>query len=151
MHTAERGSKPASDLVDWTVKVVLIWLSRKSPPPSPGIQASLSLYYDYFLVWPWRLLNGLWTSTNFFIPFQMDKLLEPQVWLDAATQIFYSFGLAFGGLIAFSSYNPRNNNCRQDAIIISFCNWFTAIFACTVIFSILGFKATIMYENCVEQ
>lgn len=83
--------------------------------------------------------------------FQMDRLTDPQVWLDAATQIFYSFGLAFGGLIAFSSYNPSKNNVQKDAIIVGLCNWFTAIFACAVIFSVLGFKATVMYEGCVER
>lgn len=81
----------------------------------------------------------------------MERLADPQVWLDAATQIFYSFGLGFGGLIAFSSYNPRNNNCERDAIIVSLMNWFTAILASTVIFSVLGFKATIMYENCIQR
>ncbi|XP_046545031.1 LOW QUALITY PROTEIN: sodium- and chloride-dependent transporter XTRP3-like [Haliotis rubra] len=87
---------------------------------------------------------------HMFTP-RMESLKDPQCWLDAATQIFYSFGLAFGGLIAFSSYNPKKNNCERDAIIVSLCNWFTAIFACTVIFSILGFKATLMYENCISQ
>lgn len=82
---------------------------------------------------------------------KMDRLGDPQVWLDAATQIFYSFGLGFGGLIAFSSYNSIHNNCQRDAILISMCNWFTALFASTVIFAVLGFKATLMYENCLKH
>lgn len=31
--------------------------------------------------------------------------MNPATWLDAGAQVFYSFSLAFGGLISFSSYN----------------------------------------------
>ena len=43
--------------------------------------------------------------------FQMEMLLKPTVWLDAANQVFYSFGLAFGSIISFGSYNNPKKNC----------------------------------------
>lgn len=80
---------------------------------------------------------------------QIEKLLEPTVWLDAATQVFYSFGLAFGSLIAFGSYNTPDNHCVRDVILVSCCNAFTAIYASVVIFAILGFKAMTNVDKCL--
>lgn len=37
---------------------------------------------------------------------QVDELIKPTTWLDAGAQVFYAFGLGWGGLISFSSYNP---------------------------------------------
>ncbi|KAM4689470.1 sodium-dependent neutral amino acid transporter B(0)AT3-like isoform 2-T2 [Discoglossus pictus] len=50
-------------------------------------------------------IDGL---TYLFTP-NMTVLMQPRVWLDAATQIFFSLSLGFGGLIAFSSYNAEKN------------------------------------------
>ena len=69
----------------------------------------------------------------------------------APTQVFYSFGLAFGSIISFGSYNNPAKNCVKDVIIITACNAFTAIYACAVIFSILGFKAVHLFEKCMAQ
>jgi len=77
--------------------------------------------------------------------------MNPVVWLEAATQVFYSFGLAFGSLIAFGSYNAQNNNCVRDVILVTGCNAFTAIYASLVVFAILGFKAQLNIDHCLEK
>lgn len=85
---------------------------------------------------------------HLFTP-RWERLADPVVWLEAGTQIFFSLGLAFGGLIAFSSYNPANNNCYRDALLVSFTNCGTSMFAGVVVFSIIGFKATATYDGCL--
>ncbi|XP_061633078.1 sodium- and chloride-dependent transporter XTRP3-like isoform X1 [Phyllopteryx taeniolatus] len=92
-------------------------------------------------------INGI---TYMFTP-KIEELANPTAWINAATQIFFSLGLGFGSLIAFSSYNQYNNNFEHQAIIVSIINSGTSIFASIVTFSIYGFKATVNYENCLER
>uniref|UniRef100_A0A674CTF2 Transporter n=1 Tax=Salmo trutta TaxID=8032 RepID=A0A674CTF2_SALTR len=77
-------------------------------------------------------------------------LKDPQVWLDAATQIFFSLSVAFGGLISFSSYNSQKNNCERDAVLVGVINSATSIYASIPIFAILGFKAHTNYVTCLN-
>ncbi|XP_020652835.1 sodium-dependent neutral amino acid transporter B(0)AT1 [Pogona vitticeps] len=79
------------------------------------------------------------------------ELANTATWLDAGAQVFYSFSLAFGGLISFSSYNSVHNNCEKDALIISVVNGFTSVYAATVIYTIIGFRATERYDDCFSQ
>lgn len=77
--------------------------------------------------------------------------MELTTWMDAATQVFYSFGLAFGSLIAFGSYNKPRNNVVQDVVFVTFNNALTAMYASIVIFSVLGFKAVSIHNRCLKQ
>ncbi|KTF73539.1 hypothetical protein cypCar_00043955 [Cyprinus carpio] len=70
--------------------------------------------------------------------------------VEPGAQVFYSFSLAFGGLISFSSYNSVHNNCEQDAVIISIINGLTSIYAAIVIYSIIGFRATERFDDCLN-
>ncbi|KAJ8393396.1 hypothetical protein AAFF_G00061180 [Aldrovandia affinis] len=74
---------------------------------------------------------------------------SPRCGAEAATQVFFALGLGFGGVIAFSSYNKRDNNCHFDAVLVSLINFFTSVLATLVVFAVLGFKANIMNTKCV--
>ncbi|EDL87659.1 solute carrier family 6 (neurotransmitter transporter), member 18, isoform CRA_d [Rattus norvegicus] len=88
--------------------------------------------------------------TYLFTP-NMKILQNPRVWLDAATQIFFSLSLAFGGHIAFASYNQPRNNCEKDAVTIALVNSMTSLYASITIFSIMGFKASNDYGRCLDR
>nr|XP_011762199.1 sodium- and chloride-dependent glycine transporter 1 isoform X8 [Macaca nemestrina] len=87
-------------------------------------------------------LEGAFTGIMYYLTPQWDKILEAKVWGDAASQIFYSLGCAWGGLITMASYNKFHNNCYRDSVIISITNCATSVYAGFVIFSILGFMAS---------
>uniref|UniRef100_A0A8C9KPA5 Transporter n=1 Tax=Serinus canaria TaxID=9135 RepID=A0A8C9KPA5_SERCA len=125
-----------------------------------GIQSSGKVMYFSslfpYLVLVCFLVRGLLLRgavdgiMHMFTP-KLDKMLDPQVWREAATQVFFALGLGFGGVIAFSSYNKQDNNCHFDATLVSFINFFTSVLATLVVFAVLGFKANIMNEKCVVE
>ncbi|KAI1888576.1 hypothetical protein AGOR_G00186590 [Albula goreensis] len=95
------------------------------------------------------LLTGSVDGIRHMITPKLEIMLEPKVWREAATQVFFALGLGFGGVIAFSSFNKRDNNCHFDAVLVSFINLFTSVLATLVVFAVLGFKANIMNAKCV--
>lgn len=84
--------------------------------------------------------NGL---LALFTPEHYSLFYNPQVWLEAGAQIFYSLGLGLGSNILLASHLDQNTNVFGDALFVSLVNSGTSIFASIVVFSILGYQAQI--------
>ncbi|XP_029010439.1 sodium-dependent neutral amino acid transporter B(0)AT2 [Betta splendens] len=95
------------------------------------------------------LLKGSTDGIRHMFTPKLEIMLEAKVWREAATQVFFALGLGFGGVIAFSSYNKRDNNCHFDAVLVSLINFFTSVLATLVVFAVLGFKANILNDKCI--
>ncbi|XP_066440783.1 sodium-dependent neutral amino acid transporter B(0)AT3-like [Eleutherodactylus coqui] len=125
-----------------------------------GIQSSGKVVYvtstfpyvvlTIFLIRGFTLPGAIDGLQYLFTP-DLAILMNPRVWLDAATQIFFSLSLGFGGLIAFSSYNPEQNDCQKDAVTIALINSMSSLYASIPIFCILGFKAKTNYWQCLDR
>lgn len=88
-------------------------------------------------------LPGSGEGIRYYLTPEWQKLANTKVWIDAASQIFFSLGPGFGTLLALSSYNKFNNNCYRDALLTSSINCLTSFLAGFVIFSVLGYMAKV--------
>jgi SNF family Na+-dependent transporter len=95
-------------------------------------------------------LEGSVQGIQYLFRVDWENLADPNLWLDAATQVFFSLSVAAGGIIAFASYCPLHQNCMMDSLVIGGMNAFTALYVAVVIFSILGFKATLQFHECLD-
>lgn len=138
-------------LAAWTLVALCMWKGIQTTGKVVYFTATFPYLVLLVFIVQGFLLEGYDDGLKFFFVPKWEKLLEPKVWMEAAAQIFFSLSLAFGGLIAYASYNDEKNNTLKDALIISFTNCGTSIFAGLAIFSILGYRANKKSQFCVKE
>ncbi|XP_074506898.1 sodium- and chloride-dependent GABA transporter 2-like isoform X2 [Sebastes fasciatus] len=64
-----------------------------------------------------------------------------KVWMDAGSQILFSYCVCSGCLQSLGSYNKYNNNCYRDTFALCTLNSLTSFVAGFAVFSVLGFMS----------
>lgn len=86
-------------------------------------------------------LPGALSGIKYYISPRMEMLSDPNVWVDAAVQVFYSIGVGFGVHLTYASFNKFNNNCYADCLVTASVNSLTSFYSGFVIFTYLGYMA----------
>jgi len=121
------------------------WLSVSKGVKSSGKVAWVTAIYPYLILSALFVraitLPGAAEGISFYLKPDWSKLLTTQIWIDAGTQIFFSYAIGLGALTALGSYNKFDNNCYRDAILLSIVNSGTSVFAGFAVFAFLGFMS----------
>ncbi|XP_030214771.1 sodium- and chloride-dependent GABA transporter ine isoform X1 [Gadus morhua] len=128
-------------LVAWAIVYLCIFKGVKST----GKVVYFTALFPYFVLFALLINNvqlpGAVNGIIYFLTPVWGKLLEVQVWVNAAAQVFNSIGIGFGSMISLASYNKFNNNILRDTLIVALTNSATSILAGFVIFSAIGYMA----------
>jgi len=132
------------------IPLVLVWVAVLAVLGSgiaKGVQRAniifLPLLVVAFLILVVRalFLDGAMTGLNAFFTPDFTALGDPNVWIAAYSQIFFSLSIAFGIMITYSSYRSRKANVTAPALVVAFANSSFEIIAGIGVFATLGYFA----------
>ncbi|XP_078359801.1 sodium- and chloride-dependent GABA transporter 1-like isoform X2 [Oculina patagonica] len=131
-------------LLGWIIVYFCVWKGIKSAGKVVYFTATFPYLVLFILLIRGATLEGAGEGVLFYLKPDFDKIKNPQVWVQAAGQIFFSLSVGFGGLITYGSYNKFHNNCEKDTLIVSLINCGTSIFAGFVIFTMMGYMSHVL-------
>ncbi|XP_060898922.1 sodium- and chloride-dependent GABA transporter 2-like isoform X2 [Labrus mixtus] len=134
-------------LLSWVICYFCVWKGVKSTGKVVYFTATFPYLMLAVLLVRGLTLPGALDGIKFYLYPDPSRLTDPQVWMDAGTQIFYSYALCIGCLTALGSYNKYNNDCFKDCFYLCLLNSGTSFVAGFAIFSVLGFMA---YEQHID-
>lgn len=87
-------------------------------------------------------LDGAAEGLNALFTPDWGALGDPNVWIAAYSQIFFSLSIAFGIMVTYASYRKRRANLTSPGLVVAFSNSSFEILAGIGVFATLGFLAT---------
>ena len=87
-------------------------------------------------------LDGASIGLNKLFTPDWEKVKDPQVWISAYGQVFFSLSLATGIMMTYSSYLPKKTDINNSAFMTAFANCGFEFLAAIGVFAILGVMAS---------
>lgn len=137
-------------LFAWIVVYLCICKGIRSSGKVMYVTATSPYIFMLVLLIRNSLLEGAREGIKFYVEPDFEKMKNTQVWVDAGTQIFFSYSISLGALTALGSYNKFHHNSYRDCIFFALANSGTSIFAGFIIFSILGHMAHVQNKDIAD-
>uniref|UniRef100_A0AAY4AE41 Transporter n=1 Tax=Denticeps clupeoides TaxID=299321 RepID=A0AAY4AE41_9TELE len=128
-------------LLSWVIVYFCVWKGVKSTGKAAYFTATFPYIMLTILLTRGVTLPGAFDGIYFYLKPEPSRLADPQVWMDAGTQILYSYAICLGYLSSLGSYNKYHNDCYKDSFYLCLLNSGTSFVSGFAIFSVLGHMA----------
>uniref|UniRef100_A0A8C8JI68 Transporter n=1 Tax=Oncorhynchus tshawytscha TaxID=74940 RepID=A0A8C8JI68_ONCTS len=125
----------------WVICFFCIWKGVKSTGKVVYVTATFPFVMLIILLIRGVTLPGASEGIKFYLYPDLQRLKDPEVWIDAGTQIFFSYAICLGAMTSLGSYNKYKYNCYRDCLLLGGLNSGTSFVSGFAIFSVLGFMA----------
>ncbi|KAK7925808.1 hypothetical protein WMY93_008118 [Mugilogobius chulae] len=134
-------------ILTWIICYFCVWKGIKSTGKAAYFTATFPYAMLLVLLIRGVTLPGAVDGIIYYLYPDISRLSDPQVWMDAGTQVFFSYAIGLGFLTSLGSYNTFKNDCYKDCFYLCLLNSCTSIVAGFAIFSVLGFMT---YETGLD-
>uniref|UniRef100_A0A3Q3FMC5 Transporter n=1 Tax=Labrus bergylta TaxID=56723 RepID=A0A3Q3FMC5_9LABR len=100
-------------ILSWVICYFCVWKGIKSTGKVAYFTATFPYVMLLVLLIRGVTLPGAMDGIIYYLYPDISRLSDPQVWMDAGTQIFFSYAIGLGFLTSLGSYNTYNNDCYK--------------------------------------
>ncbi|KAJ8280746.1 hypothetical protein GJAV_G00058510 [Gymnothorax javanicus] len=109
-------------IIMWIICYFCIWKGVKSTGKAVYFTATFPYLMLLALLIRGLTLPGAQQGVLFYLYPNPSHLADPQVWLEAGAQIFFSYSVGGAALTVLGSYNHYNNNFYKDTFFLCLLN-----------------------------